>query len=304
MGAVEYVVWLLQTVPAALPPAIVYLALGIYPYLGHFFVDHKPPETATKAFLLNLGVWFTSYGTAWLSMNATSLMRNFKFNPEYPVNLQMMTEFLRCIYGVAIATVWEMILIKSGRLMEDTSEESVYIFLSVFALKWQFFLAVWGDLHFYFQHRMLHVVPSLYKNVHKVHHKSHNPNPWSGLSMHPVEHFIYFSVLAIHLVVPSPYWIARLFKFGLMLGPVPGHLGAFVDEHHYLHHTWFSFNYGSSPMFDHIFGSAFNDLDIKRQAGIMEKAKRQAELAGAQLQKPSSKLYRHVLHCFIEAKAR
>ena len=26
-----------------------------------------------------------------------------------------------------------------------------------------------------------------------LHHKSHNPGPWSGLSMHPIEHFLYYS---------------------------------------------------------------------------------------------------------------
>jgi sterol desaturase/sphingolipid hydroxylase (fatty acid hydroxylase superfamily) len=29
----------------------------------------------------------------------------------------------------------------------------------------------------------------LYLNFHKLHHASYNPGPFSGLSMHPVEHF-------------------------------------------------------------------------------------------------------------------
>ena len=32
-----------------------------------------------------------------------------------------------------------------------------------------------------------------YMKAHKLHHKSMNPGPWSGLSMHPIEHFLYYS---------------------------------------------------------------------------------------------------------------
>ena len=47
-------------------------------------------------------------------------------------------------------------------------------------------LYAYGDTHFYWFHRMLHL-PWLYKNVHKYHHESYNPDPFSGLSMHPIE---------------------------------------------------------------------------------------------------------------------
>ena len=49
--------------------------------------------------------------------------------------------------------------------------------------------------------------------------------PWSGLSMHPVEHVIYFSVVLIHLVVPSH---PLHFIFNLQhtaLSPIQGHSG-------------------------------------------------------------------------------
>jgi hypothetical protein len=32
----------------------------------------------------------------------------------------------------------------------------------------------------------MHFEP-IYKYVHSLHHKSYNPGPWSGLSMHPIE---------------------------------------------------------------------------------------------------------------------
>jgi len=45
---------------------------------------------------------------------------------------------------------------------------------------------LWGDMHVYWTHRILHI-PILYKYIHKTHHLSFNPEPFSSLSMHPVE---------------------------------------------------------------------------------------------------------------------
>ena len=47
-------------------------------------------------------------------------------------------------------------------------------------------------------HRLLHWKP-LYKHVHYLHHKNVNPNPWSGMAMHPVEIVIYLSVAGLLL---------------------------------------------------------------------------------------------------------
>ena len=58
------------------------------------------------------------------------------------------------------------------------------------------------EFHFFCIHRLIHT-PFLYKWVHSVHHNSVNPSPWSSLSMHPVEHLLYFSTAFYHLIIPS-----------------------------------------------------------------------------------------------------
>jgi sterol desaturase/sphingolipid hydroxylase (fatty acid hydroxylase superfamily) len=66
-----------------------------------------------------------------------------------------------------------------------------------------FLIPLWRETHFYFIHKLIHWKP-LMQTIHTVHHKNPNPGPWSGMSIHPVEHLLYFSVVLIHFVVPPP----------------------------------------------------------------------------------------------------
>lgn len=138
-----------------------------------------------------------------------------------------------------------------------------------FAVLW-FFVPLLHELHFYWIHRLIHWRP-IYSRVHKIHHRNINPGPWSGLSMHPVEHLIYFSGFLIYWIIPAhPLHFMHL---GLMAGlsPAQGHTG--FDRvvagkkrslhlpyyAHYLHHRLFDVNYadGTIPL-DKWFGS-FHD---------------------------------------------
>jgi sterol desaturase/sphingolipid hydroxylase (fatty acid hydroxylase superfamily) len=58
------------------------------------------------------------------------------------------------------------------------------------------------DIHFYWVHRLLHWKP-LYKAAHYLHHRNVNVGPWSGLSMHPIEHLLYFTGVLLHWILPS-----------------------------------------------------------------------------------------------------
>lgn len=111
------------------------------------------------------------------------------------------------------------------------------------------------EVHFFLIHRLIHT-PLLYKWIHSVHHNSVNPSPWSSLSMHPVEGFLYHAVVLWHLVIPSNPIVA-LFQLHIAgFGAVNGHIGfdkleitedSALDSHayaHYLHHKYFEVNYG------------------------------------------------------------
>ena len=131
-------------------------------------------------------------------------------------------------------------------------------------------IPIWSSAHFYIIHRLLHFT-FLYKTVHNLHHRNISPGPWSGISMHPIEHILYFSTVVIHFVVPSSP-IHVLFHFYQQgLNPAFSHSGfdSIVikdkkrfkagDFFHQLHHRYFNCNYGTIEMpWDRFFGT-FND---------------------------------------------
>ena len=125
----------------------------------------------------------------------------------------------------------------------------------------------WASLHFYFVHRLLHWKP-LYRIAHALHHRNDNPGPWSGLSMHPIEHLIYLSSILVHAAIAShPIHILFHMQWNT-LGAAVTHtgfealtfrgrpmlyLGSF---HHQLHHRYYDCNYGNAYMpWDRWFGS-------------------------------------------------
>ena len=118
-----------------------------------------------------------------------------------------------------------------------------------------FLLPMWETFHFYLIHRMIHWSP-LYHRVHSLHHRNTNVGPWSGMSMHPVEHTVYFSTVLIHFIVPaSPLLILFHLQY-FALSAATTHTGyqgitrkgrlilPLGTFHHQMHHRYFSCNYG------------------------------------------------------------
>ena len=85
-------------------------------------------------------------------------------------------------------------------------------------------LPVAQSFHFYWLHRALHI-PWIYKRVHSVHHRSVSVAPWSGFSMHPIEHVGYLSLLLIFLVVPAHPIHLLFIGYSLALSSATSHAG-------------------------------------------------------------------------------
>ena len=109
--------------------------------------------------------------------------------------------FWTLVSGVPIWTAYEVLLLwayASGHISPINFSTHPISFILLF-----FLVPFVHEVGFYFAHRSLHW-PPLYKLAHKLHHRNTNPGPWSGLSMHPLEHIIYLSL--IHISEPTrPY---------------------------------------------------------------------------------------------------
>ena len=161
-----------------------------------------------------------------------------------------------------VLTMW---LMANGYVPTVTPTENPVWF--VFGL---ILLPIWSAFHFYWVHRLLHV-PFLYQHVHSLHHRNVNIGPWAGNAMHPIEHFLYFSSLLIHWVVPT-HPIHLIFHV-IYQGPGASmtHTGyedllikdkrrlALGTFYHQLHHRYYECNYGNQEMpWDRWFGT-FHD---------------------------------------------
>jgi sterol desaturase/sphingolipid hydroxylase (fatty acid hydroxylase superfamily) len=139
------------------------------------------------------------------------------------------------------------------------------------------------ETHFFFIHRLIHWGP-LYRWVHYLHHNNVNVGPLSGLSMHPVEHLLYFSGVLIHWLIPSHPVHAIFHLQHAAITPAQGHAGferiviydgAAIktgDFFHYLHHRYFECNYGGDgPIpWDRWFGS-FHDGTAEAEARMNDR---------------------------------
>ncbi|HVG47095.1 MAG TPA: sterol desaturase family protein [Rubellimicrobium sp.] len=146
------------------------------------------------------------------------------------------------------------------------------------------------ELHFYLVHRLIHWGP-LYRHIHSVHHNSVNPAPFSSLSMHPVEHLLYFSGVLLHLMLPSHPLLALYALNFAGYGAVVGHIGfdrivagegVAMDTHaynHHLHHRYFEVNYSEGLVpFDRLFGT-FHDGSKAGDAAMQARFKAKRERA-------------------------
>ena len=210
----------------------------------------------------------------------------FKFNGQWPdarsevflFKQQTIDNIIWTLFsGIPIWTAYEclMLWLFSNHLISyvEFSSHPVY-FILVFLL-----IPLIHDVHFYLIHRALHW-PPFYRAIHALHHNYVNPGPWSGLSMHPLEHLAYFSGVLIHIVLPSHPVHAMFHLFQSALGPAQSHAGfdrivvgetGMLESHgyqHYLHHKYFECNYadGAIPL-DKWFGT-FHDGSPEAQVAM------------------------------------
>lgn len=194
------------------------------------------------------------------------------FNPdrEYKWSKVLHNAFYS-VCGIAQWTVWEALFVycfATGRLPYITDEESFGTCkgLAMFAFTC-LFVAVWRDVHFYFAHRVIHI-KFFYKYVHSLHHRNTDIEPFAGLSMHPIEHLLYFACAGPALYMRASPFFLMWMGMHLLISPAASHSGFEdhfqSDQYHYLHHRFFECNYGTGGVpYDKWFGTFRDSLDVK-----------------------------------------
>ena len=166
--------------------------------------------------------------------------------------------------GVTIWSGFEALLwwsMANGYAATLTLQANPVWFIALF-----FLIPVWESFYFYWMHRFLHT-DAMYR-FHALHHRNTDIGPWSGLSMHPVEHLFYFGSVLIHFAIASHplHIIFHLMFYGLLaITRHTGFEGVFFRNrkrlhlgnfHHQLHHRYFECNYGNLDVpWDVLFGS-------------------------------------------------
>ena len=149
------------------------------------------------ATVLHVRLWTNKsqgYQYKW-SPNWMGKSKKFLWNDQVRDNV-----FWSVVSGGTIWTGFEVLMLwayANGIIPFIDPREQTLWFVLILVL-----VPLWRDFHFYWAHRLLHI-RILYKMAHYVHHKNIDIGPWSGLSMHPIEHLLYYTCMLIHWVVAS-----------------------------------------------------------------------------------------------------
>lgn len=277
--------------PPNLPATLKYLTVGLLFPWGYLFIAlavfswfFLTPDFAKMATLAPgwiMLIWLRNAallslvagGLHWWLYVRRSQARQFKFDNRWPAqdskafvfkNQVKDNMFWSLASGVTIWTTFECVtlwLYASGQVAMRSWSEAPALLTALCV--GTFF---WSTFHFYFVHRFLHWEP-MYRFAHELHHRNVNTGPWSGISMHPVEHLLYFSLSVLWWFVPVHPVIIILTGFYNGISPAVSHSGfdwvkignwkiSAGDHFHNLHHRLFEVNYGntSSPL-DKLFGT-------------------------------------------------
>jgi len=195
----------------------------------------------------------------------------FTFNHQVLDNM-----FWTLVSGVTVWTAYEALMMWSlaNGFAPALSLPGDFIWLVLFI----FLLPLWETTHFFLIHRLIHS-SKLYQRVHALHHRNTNIGPWSGLSMHPLEHIIYLSTVLIHFIIPSSPMLIIFHLSYFTLSAATTHTGyqgivcgsklllPLGTFHHQLHHRYFTCNYGGlETPWDEWTGSFHDGSDQSHQA--------------------------------------
>ena len=247
-----------------------FMALAIHTFNPYDIAGTLTTSATTwflSRFAMNYCVAFVYYGFFHYGLYVARWGKRKFVEGSYPSAGNMLHNLYYWSLGIVQWTFWEYVMCKIWATDQGAgyvSNNEILNSKSLFAWNVFWFLAipVWRDLHFYIAHRFIHI-RAIYKYVHSLHHRNNDPEPFSGMTMHTVEHLYYFSnAFTPSLFVSGLSPMVFLWNFiHLTIAPGAGHSGFEdnfqADQYHFVHHAKFECNYGSpfSAFIDQYFGT-------------------------------------------------
>lgn len=216
--------------------------------------------------LVNMGVDVARYVifavAVWLILWVAlkGLLRARKIREDTPPARQLAVEFLVSIRSIAIfSTVGlSMFVLESLGLFHGPALAAQW------GLGWAVasfvLMVVAHDAWFYWSHRLMHD-PRLFRRMHRRHHLSHNPSPFTAYSFDVGEAIVMAAFVPLWMVlVPTQWPVVGLFMLHQIARNTLGHSGyelmpanrngrplvgfLTTTTHHDLHHLQAGWNYG------------------------------------------------------------
>ncbi|EIW77359.1 hypothetical protein CONPUDRAFT_84469 [Coniophora puteana RWD-64-598 SS2] len=263
-------VWARLLPTAAHSPIISNVTSPSLPFASAWARDFVPRQLISLSVLSFVGIHMLYFVIATLSYYIVfdhKMMRHPRFLP-HQVKLEIETS-VRAFPGMILLTVplFQAEVMGYSRLYEDVGEYGwMYLVCSV-----PMFL-VFTDYGIYWIHRLLHH-PSIYKAIHKPHHKWIIPTPFASYAFHPVDGFLqsvpyhlFIFIFPLHrflylgLFVAVNFWTILIHDSDM----ITGHLLEKVingPAHHTLHHLYFTVNYGQYFTFADRAGGSYRQPD-------------------------------------------
>ncbi|GAB3388402.1 sterol desaturase family protein [Lysobacter fragariae] len=151
------------------------------------------------------------------------------------------------IFGIGLLAPWWMLKLGWARLAHEPSVTRILIESVV--------LFFWNELHFYANHRLLHM--RWLRRFHGQHHQSHTATPFSTYALHPIEAMMLGSVSMLPMLLHdfSLQALAALTVISIALNSLghsnyefsraaPARGWRAASRRHHLHHACYQGNYG------------------------------------------------------------
>ena len=224
------------------------------------------PEDYIKLYVLILGIYLAIYFLFAGAMYQVfyvlkkDQMRSRKIQTRYPDKKVMVREIKWSVFTMMILSFISTIVISS------VLNGHTPMYYSINDHGWLYFLGsivfciFINDGYFYWVHRFMHL-KAVFPKIHRIHHLSHTPTPWSIFSFSPAEAFILYAIFPVFVFfIPlHPVALAVIVVYN-MINNISGHLGHEIVPlklhrhwllkysntvtHHELHHAKVKCNYG------------------------------------------------------------